>query len=391
MMNSKPGSIESHTGKGAGKDTGKGAGKQQALTEANFADRLLVWFDRHGRKDLPWQQQMTPYRVWVSEIMLQQTQVATVIPYYGRFMARFPTLDALAAATEDEVLHQWTGLGYYARARNMHATSKRLVVEYQGNFPLDQETLETLPGIGRSTAAAIVAICTGARATILDGNVKRVLCRCFAIDGWPGTSATSKALWQKAEALTPMARLPDYTQAIMDLGSILCTRTSPNCPACPLSGDCIALATHSINQYPGKKPRRVLPVRTTVMLVIEKLAAPEQALLLHKRPGAGLWGGLWSFPECARDQVEPCLEQLLARHHLTLTKQSALPGFRHTFTHFHLDIQPLRISVTETVGQIAGQIAGQVAEPDGTCWYNQAEPARIGLTRPVSKILEMLS
>ncbi len=353
-----------------------------------FAEKLLIWFDQHGRKDLPWQQDISPYRVWVSEIMLQQTQVATVIPYYEKFMDRFPSVEALADASEDEVLHQWTGLGYYARARNLHKAAKaichperpggaasrsRTTEGSPGEFPLTVEELITLPGIGKSTAGAIVAICTDQRATILDGNVKRVLSRCFVIEGWPGSTQTAKALWEQAEALTPTSRVADYTQAIMDLGAMVCTRNSPDCENCPMQNDCIALKQRAIDQFPGKKPKKDLPVRSTFMLVIENEA---QELLLEKRPNQGLWGGLWSFPQ----RTEENLQDFLSEQGLSSQNQTSLPRFRHTFTHFHLDITPVKVDVHEKTPF--------VREQDTLCWFNPNEPQEIGLTRPVSKILE---
>ena len=258
-----------------------------------FARRLLAWFDLHGRKDLPWQQAISPYRVWVSEIMLQQTQVKTVIPYFENFMARFPAIHDLAAASQDEVLHHWTGLGYYARARNLHKTAKIIVADHEGEMPLTVDALVSLPGIGRSTAGAIVSICSGRRAAILDGNVKRVLARHFAIEGWPGSTAAVKSLWAKAEELTPVDRVADYTQAIMDLGATVCTRATPACEQCPMHGTCIALATNRIAELPGRKPKKDLLVRQTTMLIIES----GNSVLLEQRPPAGLWGGLWSLPD----------------------------------------------------------------------------------------------
>ena len=334
-----------------------------------FAIRLLDWFDRHGRKNLPWQVDISPYRVWVSEIMLQQTRVSAVIPYFERFMARFPSLGHLARAGEDEVLHQWTGLGYYARARNLHAAARQVMREHHGELPATRALLETLPGIGRSTAAAIAAICTGERAAILDGNVKRVLARFFAIDGWPGESATLNRLWEKAEALTPESRVADYTQAIMDLGATVCTRTSPRCRTCPLAFGCAALKTNRINLFPGRKPRKSLPVRTTIMLLIE--FAGE--VLLEQRPPTGLWGGLYSLPECS-DAAER-LDSL----GLVAEARQELPSFRHSFTHFHLDIAPVRILA-------AARPAG-VSEHSRLRWYDPADPDEIGLTKPTVRLL----
>lgn len=339
----------------------------------DFAKRLLDWFDVHGRKDLPWQQDISPYRVWVSEIMLQQTQVATVIPYYERFMQRFPSVDLLAAAKSDEVLHLWTGLGYYARARNLHACAQRIMQAHNGEFPMDVEQLEMLPGIGRSTAGAIKAICSNQRAAILDGNVKRVLARCFAVAGWPGTSATQKALWVIAEELTPTDRVADYTQAIMDLGAMVCTRSSPDCNACPFSDDCRARISDTISEYPGKKPKKTLPVRRTTMLIVRQKNAE---VLLQKRPDSGLWGGLWSFPETED------LDHFLDMQQLTAIQIESLTPFRHTFTHFHLQISPMLITIEDPPAAIA--------EDKGVCWYNPDAPIAIGLTKPVTKLLGVL-
>ena len=336
-----------------------------------FATKLLDWFDHHGRKDLPWQQAINPYRVWVSEIMLQQTQVKTVIPYYERFMAKFPTVDRLANASPDEVLHQWTGLGYYARARNLHATAQSVMNEYNGEFPSTTGELESLPGIGRSTAAAIVSICTGKRAAILDGNVKRVLARCFQVEGWPGSTQTAKVLWEHAERLTPDERVADYTQAIMDLGAMICTRSSPACLHCPFVQDCEAQINGSIKDYPGKKPKKAIPVRTTHMLIIHQ----NGELLLEQRPPSGLWGGLWSLIE-AQDRAE--IETRIDSLGLRITTQEDQLAFRHTFTHFHLDITPVLINVSGD---------GGVADSDRLVWFDPRQPLEIGLTRPATRIL----
>ncbi len=340
----------------------------------SFAEQLLDWFDQHGRKTLPWQTNKTPYRVWISEVMLQQTQVATVIPYFKKFMERFPSVDELAAASEDEVLHFWTGLGYYARARNLHATAKKVMSEHNGEFPVTVKELETLPGIGRSTAGAIIAICHDTYAAILDGNVKRVLARHFAIGGWPGKTQTQKLLWDKAESLTPQERIADYTQAIMDLGATICTRSSPDCPACPYFKSCSARKNDTIDQYPSKKPKKIMPVRSTVMLIAEL----NGDVLLQKRPSKGLWGGLWSFPECASVETLDSLLQLLRLEEL---ERTPFPGFRHTFSHYHLDIEPIRVTISES---------NRVAEPSAEIWFNLAMPQSVGLTRPVTRILAEL-
>lgn len=344
------------------------------MTPKQFQRAVLGWYDRHGRKDLPWQQQISPYRVWVSEIMLQQTQVQTVIPYFERFMAHFPDVAALARADTDDVLHLWTGLGYYARARNLHKAAQAVVNNFDGNFPADIDQLVALPGIGRSTAGAIASISMGLRAPILDGNVKRVLARFHAVPGWPGERAVEQTLWQHAEALTPTTRLRDYTQVMMDLGATVCTRSKPACDRCPLQRHCNAHAQGNPADYPGRKPKRSLPVRQTWMLLLEN---PDGQLLLQRRPASGLWGGLWCPPALEDEaQLTPTLASLGLRGDNT----RALAPFRHTFSHFHLDIQPLHIH-TRPVG---------VAEPGEHRWVDPAAPGRLGLAAPVERLLRSL-
>ena len=340
----------------------------------SFSSQLLTWFDQNGRKSLPWQAEKTPYRVWVSEIMLQQTQVATVIPYFIKFIERFPTIDELAAASEDEVLHQWSGLGYYARARNLQATAKEILDRHNGEFPSRVEELEALPGIGRSTAGAIVAICNGTYAPILDGNVKRVLARHFAIAGWPGQTKTQKLLWAKAESLTPHKRVADYTQGIMDLGATVCTRSSPKCKSCPYLKTCKAYADGTVDRYPGKKPKTLKPIKNTVMLVAES----NNELLLKKRPSNGIWGGLWTFPECQSiDDLGLLIESL----NLEVNEQTPLNKFRHTFSHYHLDIIPVKVIVTHIKN---------IPNTSSYIWFNVDSPQIIGIAKPVLKILDDL-
>ena len=341
------------------------------------SDRLLAWFDRHGRHDLPWQHPRTPYRVWVSEIMLQQTQVSTVIPYFERFMARFPDIPGLADASQDEVLHLWTGLGYYARARNLHRAAQQIRDEHRGVFPTDFEAVLALPGIGRSTAAAILAQAQNQRYAILDGNVKRVLTRYHAISGWPGSKAVETRLWKLAEAATPAQRVADYTQAIMDLGATVCGRT-PDCGACPLKNTCQAYAEGNPRAYPTPKPRKTLPVRETTMLLLQN---PQGMLLLEQRPPAGIWGGLWSLPECPPDR-EPAAfcEATLG---LQIHQVRPGPSLRHTFSHFHLDIRTLHAQV------VAGDRAVMEGRPQ--VWYNCRQPDVRGLPAPVKTLLEHLS
>lgn len=340
----------------------------------SFASKLLGWFDQHGRKSLPWQKDINAYRVWVSEIMLQQTQVTTVIPYYERFMQKYPSANDLADAEQDEVLHLWTGLGYYARGRNLHKSAKLIVELYNGELPETQEELESLPGIGRSTAGAIRAIGFKQHAAILDGNVKRVLARFFAVPGWPGDNKVAKQLWLHAEQLTPANRTADYTQAIMDLGATVCTRSKPSCDHCPVNSNCLAQAEQRIEEFPGKKPKKDKPVKQTCMLIMEN---EQGELLLEQRPPTGLWGGLWSFPECEKSELESRLVQEL----IDPAAIEILSEFRHTFTHFYLDITPIKLTVSSLQ---------QIKEAKQQ-WYSPQSPSEIGLTRPVTKLLALLS
>ena len=343
------------------------------MTPEQFGSAVLAWYDQHGRKDLPWQQGITPYRVWVSEIMLQQTQVATVLGYFERFMAALPTVQALAAAPQDEVLHLWTGLGYYSRARNLHKAAQIVVAEHGGEFPRDVDQLTALPGIGRSTAGAIASLSMGLRAPILDGNVKRVLARYAAQDGYPGEAKVAYKLWSLAERLTPQARVNHYTQAMMDLGATLCTRSKPSCLLCPLQDGCQARLLGRQSAYPQPKPRKTLPHKHTLMPVFASAAGD---ILLYRRPSSGLWGGLWSLPEVA---ALPDLHGLAERHALRLGEPRRLPAFTHTFSHFRLDIEPWLVPATPT--------ARAVAEADWL-WYNLATPPRLGLAAPVKKLLK---
>ena len=340
----------------------------------NFATQVLSWFEQHGRHDLPWQQPRDAYRVWLAEIMLQQTQVSTVIPYFQRFLARFPTLAALAAAPLDEALHLWSGLGYYARGRNLHKAAQQIVAQYHGEFPRDFDSVAGLPGIGRSTAGAILAQAFGQRHAILDGNVKRVLTRYYAMAGWPGQKSVETQLWQHALNLTPAQRVADYTQAIMDLGATLCTRTKPQCVACPLQSDCCAHAAGDPTAYPHRKPRKVLPTKTTRMLLL----SPDQVhVLLQHRPPVGIWGGLWSFPECPLDS-DPhqwCQQQW----QIEITATHVLPELRHTFSHFHLAIEPLAAQVLNP--------AQGVMDSAQFIWYNTHTPDARGLPKPVQSLL----
>jgi A/G-specific adenine glycosylase len=342
-----------------------------------FAERLLTWFDQHGRKDLPWQHPLTPYRVWVAEIMLQQTQVATVIPYYERFMARFPDVTSLAAADLDEVLHYWTGLGYYARARNLHRTAQQVAAHHGHALPGTAAELQALPGIGRSTAGAIAAIGFGVRAAILDGNVKRVLARFHAVPGYPGATAVAARLWALAEQHTPARRVGAYTQAIMDLGATLCTRTRPDCGRCPVVDRCAARIQGTIHQFPARRLPRSLPVRAVRHFL---LVDANGHCLLEQRPPAGIWGGLWGPPE--RDATAGA-EAVCADLGIPATAISAIqhqPGFRHTFTHFHLEIEPVRVQLDRLIPARAGLI-----------WYANAVSPPIGLSAAAAKLLASLT
>ena len=340
------------------------------------SDLLLAWFDRHGRHDLPWQQPRSLYRVWISEIMLQQTQVSTVIPYFERFMDRFPDITRLAGASQDEVLHLWTGLGYYARARNLHQAAQQIRDQHQGQFPEDYDAVLALPGIGRSTAGAILAQALDQRHAILDGNVKRVLTRYHAIAGWPGTKAVENQLWELAEVATPPQRLADYTQAIMDLGATVCGR-KPDCAVCPLMGSCQAYAEGNPRAYPTPRPRKNLPVRETRMLILQN---SEGLLLLEQRPPAGIWGGLWTLPECPADTdpTEFCQTNL----GLELHQAEAGPRLRHSFSHFHLEITTLLARVSP--------VNQAIMEGQPQVWYNSRRPDARGLPAPVKTLLEGL-
>jgi len=341
----------------------------------SLAADLLAWFDRHGRHDLPWQSPRDAYRVWVSEIMLQQTQVSTVIPYFERFMQAFPSVQALADAPLDDVLHHWTGLGYYARARNLHRAAQQIRDQHGGQFPDDFQTILALPGIGRSTAGAILAQACEQRIPILDGNVKRVLSRLHGIEGWPGDKAVENQLWELAEQHTPAARVADYTQAIMDLGATVCRRSKPSCDLCPFATRCVALAEDQVAALPTRKPRKRLPVRSTCMLL---LVDQDDAVLLQQRPPAGIWGGLWSFPECPTDS-DPVQ---WSREHLQLAIHSLqpLPPLRHTFSHFHLDITPL----------LARAVSAGIMDSAQHIWYNSSRSAARGFPAPVKQLLDSL-
>ena len=343
------------------------------MTPEFFQQALLHWFDRAGRQHLPWQQEPSPYRIWVSEIMLQQTRVATVIPYFHRFVDAFPELPALAAADLAEVLQHWAGLGYYARGRNLHRAARLALERHGGRLPERLPELQALPGIGRSTAGAILSMGYGIRAPILDGNVKRVLARYAALEGWPGRREVANRLWELADRFTPAARVGNYTQAIMDLGATLCTPRRPTCPQCPLRPGCLALRRGSAEQLPTPGPRRTLPVRTCYLLA---LGDGSGAYFLERRPPAGIWGGLWSLPEFAgREQ----LENWCQRHGIDPGGLETLPPCRHTFSHFRLDFTPV-------VGRLA--CPGAIADGAGGDWIRPAPDT--ALPAPIRRLLESL-
>jgi A/G-specific adenine glycosylase len=343
-----------------------------------FGQRLLEWFAAHGRHTLPWQINPTPYRVWISEVMLQQTQVATVIPYYARFMARFPDIGALASAPLDEVLHLWTGLGYYARARNLQACAKILAAQHGGDFPNQLEAVMAQPGIGRSTAGAILALARGQRHPILDGNAKRVLARAFGIAGEPSSTAVLKALWRQAEVCTPEHDVAAYTQAIMDLGATVCTRARPACTLCPLNAGCVAAFEGRQRELPGRKLQRHRPSREATLLIAQIGVNGSTAVLLERRPQSGLWGGLWSPPQFPNesDALAWC-----AREFGDATESHVLSPIDHAFTHFDLRLKPLLVRGRETLA---------VLDAEDRLWYRLDAPPRVGLPQPIVQLLERL-
>lgn len=345
-----------------------------------FTKQLLAWFDRAGRKHLPWQQNKTPYRVWVSEIMLQQTQVATVIPYYERFMQRFPNLAALADGSVDEVLHLWAGLGYYSRARNLHRAAVMVRDVFSGQFPDSYENLIRLPGIGQSTAGAILSIAYQQPVAILDGNVKRVLARFHAVRDPINQKSTEDFLWELANEYTPAKRNADYTQAIMDLGATICTRRKPLCGECPVRNDCLALKQDLVAELPQKTAARKIPVRTATFLIIQH----GSRILLQKRPPVGIWGGLFSLPEIDAAPDANSIQRLCRQLVSTSAKPyQSLPAFRHTFSHYHLDIHPVLVSLKK--------LPVKLIEADIQVWYNVNQPEALGLPKPVHKIIQLLT
>lgn len=337
-----------------------------------FQENVLAWFDRYGRKDLPWQLNATPYHIWVSEIMLQQTRVETVIPYYLKFIRYYPDVNVLAQSSLDSVLHLWSGLGYYARARNMHKAAQ-LIYE-QRKFPDNLESLMQLPGIGQSTAGAILSMAFHKRHPILDGNVKRVLARFRGVEGWPGNGAVSKTLWRISETLTPVERVADYTQAMMDLGAIICARSKPQCERCPLADSCMAKKEGRISELPAPKPKKQLPHKQCAFLI---LLGKEGQVILERRPEAGIWGGLWCLPEF--ENTDAALSWCMERD-IKVSCQEILAVQRHTFSHYHLDYTAVIVQTDHP--------ANKVMEANRSLWYKADKIKTLGLPAPVKRLLE---
>lgn len=356
----------------------------------HFALALLEWFDRCGRHDLPWQKERSAYRVWVSEIMLQQTRVETVIPYFLRFLERFPTLDDLAEAPIDAVLHHWSGLGYYARARNLHRAAQTIQREYGGKIPEDRILLEQLPGIGRSTAAAILAQAHGQREAILDGNCKRVLARYHRVPGWTGNASVQRELWKIAEALLPDQRLADYTQALMDLGATLCTRSHPRCPDCPVAAGCAARQHNEVALYPQPRPSRQLPLQTRWAAVI----VHADGILLLRRPPEGIWGGLFSLPE---QPDRDALIRFLHSHFGSARLETAWTEcIHHVFSHYRLELRLLRFYLDDSLDGSPNEYSrldhsetmnSMVMDAEGMIWYNPQRSPPVGLPAPIARFL----
>jgi A/G-specific adenine glycosylase len=338
-----------------------------------FASLLIAWQRRHGRKGLPWQDTRDPYRIWLSEVMLQQTQVAAVIPYYRRFVSRFPDVHALARADEDEVLRLWSGLGYYARARNLHRAARKIVSEHGGRFPDAVDEIEQIPGIGRSSAAAIASFAFGRRAAILDGNVKRVLARCYGVEGWPREREVEAKLWRLAERLLPKDDVGVYTQALMDLGATVCVR-KPRCDVCPVRRRCIARRENRAHELPAPRPRKEVPLRDATWLLL----LHNQQVLLERRPGAGLWGGLWAFPVASNAGYAAQARELGCE----ISSTRELEPLEHGFTHFRLRIQPVLCQVNRTLTR---------AEAPGLLWVDVEDAAHAAVPAPVKKLIAFLA
>lgn len=334
---------------------------------------VLNWHHKFGRKDLPWLETNDAYQIWVSEIMLQQTQVNTVIPYYLRFIEKLPSVTLLAKAKIDEVLHLWSGLGYYARARNLHKAAIAIQEQHNGLFPDSLIETMSLPGIGRSTAGAILSFSQAQRHPILDGNVKRVLARFYAVDGWSGQKAVENQLWDLAELNTPFAEVARYNQAIMDFGATLCTRSKPNCDDCPLQHNCQAHQSNRVAELPQSKPKTTKPTRQTFLLLVRN---HKGEYLLMQKPPFGIWGGLWCPPQ------SDTLEEQLTVDGITLKTGKSLPAFKHTFSHFHLDIAPIEAQIINT--------GEKVAEAINQIWYKPHSTQQVGLAAPIKKLLDSM-
>ena len=344
-------------------------------SSATFATRVIAWQRQHGRHDLPWQNTRDAYRIWVSEIMLQQTQVAAVISYYARFLERFPHVAALAEAPQDEVMRYWAGLGYYSRARNLHRAAQIIMAEWGGALPHEPDQLVTLPGIGRSTAAAIAVFAFGARAAILDGNVKRVVARCFGVAGYPGEKKVEEALWERVSGLLPKTGTEAYTQGLMDLGATLCTRNKPDCGTCPLRETCVAHREGRTAELPHRKPKKAIPQRACVMLVLRH----GRDVLLEKRPPSGIWGGLWCLPQFDTEQDAARSTPAFGAD---WSKRTSLDVVEHGFTHYHLTIQPISLRVTKRPSQL---------EEPGRMWLLLEDAQDAALPAPVKKLLTRLA
>ena len=354
--------------------------------DPTFSATLISWQKRHGRHTLPWQNTRDAYKIWLSEIMLQQTQVSAVLGYFARFLERFPTLQDLAAAPVEDVMAQWSGLGYYTRARNLHKCAQRVVAEYGGVFPSDPALLADLPGIGRSTAAAIAAFSSGRRAAIMDGNVKRVFARVFGVDSYPGERKTEEAMWARAEALLPEEGIESYTQGLMDMGATLCTRSSPDCTRCPMQPRCVAFATDRVKDLPVRKPKKATPEKHATMLLI----VDRDEVLLEQRPASGIWGGLLSLPEldghnaaddddgAAVPDVDPAAVAAAASPFGAVESQERLKTVTHVFTHYKLHIAPLLITLSKR--------AALAGEPHYS-WLPAAALAEAALPAPIKKLL----
>ncbi len=345
-----------------------------------FSDLLVAWQRRHGRHGLPWQGTRDAYRIWLSEIMLQQTQVATVVPYYLRFLARFPDVGALAAAPIDDVMSAWAGLGYYSRARNLHRCAQAIVADHGGAFPASAEQLEQLPGIGRSTAAAIAVFAFGERAAILDGNVKRVFARHFGVGGYTGAVATERILWNRAAAELPSADIETYTQGLMDLGATICVRARPRCDACPVRPTCIALRDERIAELPAPRPSRARPLRAATLALITDDAG---AILLERRAPTGIWGGLLSAPEFDADLSDAALQSAIAkRFGLRGSVEQRLDTVRHEFSHYSFLMHPCVVRAMGAIG---------VAEAAGLEWLGADEVDHAALPAPLRRLLRALA